>query len=204
MDSQFETAPRFVGDGVEETPWMAQGCAVVTQDVWGTFSEVVRRGYVFSAACASTALGTALTTAPPLSIWNPPNSGRNLAFLRSGLIIVTAQTAFNTVAYGITPNQAAAPTGGTALTVVSGFGAGASTGVGKAFGGSTLVVAPTLVAPAFALAVSQAAVGPVADRIDGLIIAPPGTVVAMQGVVAAGNGSGQLTLQWTEIPLTAT
>lgn len=204
MDSQFETAPRFVGDGVEETPWMAQGCAVVTQDVWGTFSEIVRRGYVFSAACASTALGAAFTTTPPLAIWNPPNSGRNLSFLRSSLIIITAQTTFNTVGYGITPNQASTPTGGTALTVVSAFGAGASTGVGKAFGGSTLVAAPTLISAAFTIGTTQATISPNTDRVDGMIIAPPGTVVALQGVATLGTGSGQLTLQWAEIPLTAT
>ena len=182
---------------------MGQGCCTVTHEVWGTFTESVRRGYFFSAACASTALGTAFTTAPPLAIWNPPNSQRNLMFIRSGLIIVTAQTTFNTLAYGITPNQATQPTGGTALTVVSAFGAGASTGVGKAFGASTLVAAPTLIAPAISIGTTQATLGAICDRIDGMISAPPGTVVAIQGVVAAGTGSGICTLQWVEVPLSS-
>lgn len=206
MDSQFETAPRFVGDGVEETPWMAQGCAVVTQDVWGTFAEITRRGYVFSAACASTALGAAFTTTPPMIVWNPPNSGRNLAFIRTSLAITVVQTTLNAIAYGLTPNQTGTPTGGTVLTPVSAFGAGASTGVGKAFGGSTLVAAPTLVAPAYILATAATTpmIAACSDRIDGLIMAPPGTAFAVQGIVAAGTGSGQIAVQWCEIPLTAT
>lgn len=206
MDVQFEMAPRFVGDGTEETPWMGPGCCQVAQDVFGTFAEITRRGYVFSASCASTALGAAFTTTPPLALWNPPNSGRNISILKSALAITVVQTTINAVAYGITPGQTAAPTGGTALTAISGFGGGSTTGVGRPFGGSTLAVAPTLFSSAYVLATAATTpmVGSCVDRVDGMIVIPPGTVCAMQGIVGSGTGSAILTLTWVEIPLTAT
>lgn len=202
-DIQMEYGPRFGLDTGEETPWMGAGGGVVSQDVWGKHFEIARRGYVFAASNAATAVGTAFTTTPPFILWNPPNSNKNVSILRVGLAITTIQTANNALAYGLTPGQQTQPTTGTTLTPVATNGSG-TVGSAKAFNASTLVAAPTLVMPSFALMFSTAAnlnAALLVDDVNGFISISPGSAFAVQGIVAAGTGVGIISVAWAEVQI---
>lgn len=200
---EMEYGPRFGADTGTEIPWMGAGATMVGQDVWGKYFEAVRRGYVFFVSCAATALGTAFSTAPPLILWNPPNSGRNLSILRSAVAVTTAQTTINAIAYGFLTSQATQPATGALVEVPALLGSNGQP-VGQAFGGAT-IVAPTMLCGAFQLSsggtASSALTTQVWDTIDGAIVVGPGALLAMQGITAAGNGSGILTLCWAEVPI---
>ena len=204
LNVEFVFGPRFSSDNTPESPWLGMGASQVAHDVWGRYAEIARRGLVFSASCAAVALGTAFTTTPPISVWNPSGSNKYISILKSHLNVTTVQTTVNTVAYGAVNAQATKPTGGAAAVPQSALIGSTITGIGQAFSASTLTAAPTLVGSAFQLSsggtASSALTTCVTDWVEGSMLLLPGSAMGMQGVTAAGTGSGIITVYWAEIP----
>jgi hypothetical protein len=82
-----------------------------------------------------------------------------------------------------------------------------SRGFGRAFTGSTVIGTPTIVKPAFILgaALATTAIFPaqVKDYVDGEIVVPPGSVLVMQEIGAAGSTPLVVfSATWEEVPIT--
>lgn len=166
--------------------------ALLTTDAHVNYVDPVSRGAVMvvSNAVAGVAPGTAFSTTPPMVVWNPPSSGKNLAIFKTALGYVSGTLGGGTYCYGIYTSQATVPTTGTEL-VPSNALIGFPRGVGRAFTGSTIGAAPSLYRPAYVVGAwvgtTASITGPMIDVIDGGIILTPGTVFAIQGIAGAGT-----------------
>jgi hypothetical protein len=165
--------------------------AVVVTGGHGYYREPASQGVVMiaSTAVAGVAPGTALSTTPPMCLWNPPSSGRSLSVIKSSLGYVSGTLGAGTVVYAQYP-QATVPTTGTELVPVNGL-LSFPRGVGRAFQGSTLAGTPTIIGPAYELGAALATTATFQtnafDLLDGVIEVPPGNALCLQGVAAAGS-----------------
>ncbi len=182
------------------------GCLVSTAG-HGFFTEPASRGSIMEATTgvAGVAPGTALSTTPPLSLWNPPASGKNLAILKSYVGFISGTLGGGSIVYAVVPSQTTVPTAGTELIPQCSM-IGYPRGVGRAFQGSTLAATPTILRPAYILGAlvntAVTAPDPALDLVDGAIVVPPGAVLCMQGITAAGTSPlVLLALIYEEIPV---
>lgn len=180
------------------------GAVVVSQGHPSNW-EMASRGKLFivSTAVAGVAPGTALSTTPPMCLWNPNNSGKDLCIEATHLGYVSGTLGAGSVVYAQVAVQATAPTGGTELTPIS-TKLGAVRGTGRAFQASTVVSTPTIVRPAYIigafLATTALIPGLLRDDVDGAIVVPPATAFVIQGVAAAGTSPlVLLSITWEEI-----
>jgi hypothetical protein len=153
------------------------------------------------AACtpvAGVAPGTVLSTTPPFTLWNPPNTGRQIQLvpIEALLGFVSGTLGAGSVVYGVVA-QPTQPTGGTVLTPQPAVLGNAATPIGQAFQGATLATTPTLIKPAFVLEATPTKVQK--DAIEGALALLPGQALVMQGVAAAGTSPlVLLALEWAE------
>jgi hypothetical protein len=182
------------------------GCMVSTQG-HGGFTEPGVRGTVMEVCTgvAGVAPGTALSTTPPMALWNPPASGKNLAILKSYMGYVSGTLGAGTVVYAVVSAQTTVPTTGTELVPQCSL-IGAPRGVGRVFQGSTLAATPAILRPAFILGAfantTASPPDPALDLVDGAIVVPPGAVLCLQGIAAAGTTPLiLLSLIYEEIPI---
>ena len=169
-------------------------------------TEAASRGQVFTAsnAVAGVALGTAFSTTPPLFIWNPPNSGKALSIYRVNMGYVSGTLGAGCVAIGKTA-QVTVPTTGAELVPVNNA-IGAAVGVGRAFTGSTITAASTIIRSLFnvgpMLATSVFAPNACEEKLDGEIVVMPGFGVSISGIATAGTTDKViLSAVWKEIPV---
>jgi hypothetical protein len=169
--------------------------------------EAVRAARIFSACtgAAGVAPGTALGTAPPLTLYNPQGSSVGLAIHSIRMGYLSGTLAAGLVALVANPSLTqAAPSGGTALTARCAF-VGYSAGQGQAYQGSTLDATSVIVLPLFSF-------GPVdgSDKtfvkleaeLEGAYMIAPGCSMSLQGI--AGSGTSPLVLfgmTWEEVRL---
>lgn len=210
--------PAYALDGNENEGRLTRDSAWVVQEMHGRYTESVYRGGananmkggVFSAAtgAAGVAPGTALGTAPPLALWNPLNSGVIVSLIDASLGYISGTLGAGTIvlAGGIAgqAQQTTTPSGGTALTSANNYLGGAA-GAGKAFQGSTIAITPTVLRPVFTLGAYLATTAwpgiAVEVPLEGKIQIPPGGIVCLQGISAAGSTPlVSLGLTWEEFP----
>lgn len=181
--------------------------AQVVADNGTRYGEACARDQVFHASIlsAGVAPGTAISTAPPIVVYNPVNSGKNLEVIRGTLGYVSGTLGAGSIAWlAASAQQAADPTGGTALTVRNGrIGGSDAATVAKAFTGSTVSATPFILRPAFFMgaALASTAFGPAfaSEVASGEIVVAPGYFVAMQGISAAGSSPlVLLSITWRE------
>jgi hypothetical protein len=185
----FKTAT----DGNEESLRLSRNAELVTQDARGRFHESASRGALFhvSTAVAGVAPGTALSTTPPMALWNPPNSGVLLSLQQVFLGYVSGTLGAGSLVHALVIGQTTLPSGGAELTPQCGLLANIR-GKGRAFQGSTLVGTPSILRPSMILGAGLATTAelpdaPAYDEVDGSIVVPPGAVWAFQGVAAGGT-----------------
>lgn len=166
------------------------GALVVSQGS-ADLAEMVINGQVMTAvnAVAGTAPGTALATTAPLSLWNPPGSGKNLVILHASLGYVSGTLGAGCWVFAQTP-QATLPTG-TELTPVANL-LGAPRGVGRAFTGANAVSSvPTIVRPTFStgpiLATTTFQPVEFVDDVKGGIVVTPGNALVLTFIGGAGT-----------------
>ena len=141
-------------------------------------------------AVAGVAPGTAFSSAPPLALWNPPASGFNLSITKVSVGFVSGTLGAGNIAMGSIPAQVTVPTGGTEITPICSL-LGSPRGVGRAFSGSTFAAVPTIIRPVFNMGafVGTTALAPqdCDVLVDGGIVVPPGSAIALQGIAGAGT-----------------
>lgn len=206
MRMEGEVGPRALADGTSVAVRQDRTGAIVTTQSGGDYAEAVLRSQIFSACTgvAGVAPGTALSTTPPFSLWNPNASGRIIYVVRISVGYISGTLGAGTLLVGAVPQQVAQPATGTQLTVMSNYLSNAP-GAARAFQGSTLVAAPTPIRPVMILGAATAAQAafpaPAEIRVDGDIAIPPGSVLALQAVAAAGTSPLlMLSMTWIEIP----
>lgn len=192
MITEIKAGLNTMADGAVSTARASRtGCQVITNG-HGSFTEAASRGMIMEAcnAVAGVAPGTALSTTPPLTLWNPPSSGKNLAILKSYMGFISGTLGAGSLVYAVVPSQVTVPSGGAELTPQC-SNIGFPRGVGRVFSGSTLSAVPTIMRPAFILGafVNTTAVppDPALDLVDGAIVIPPGAALCLQGIAAAGT-----------------
>lgn len=171
------------------------------------YSEACRRNLLFtvSTAAAGVAPGTALSTTPPMCLWNPLNSGKDLVIIATTVGYISGTLGAGTIVYAYVSPQASAPTTGAELTPVC-TRLGAISGVGRAFQGSTVASTPLILEPVFVLGAFLATTDfpPIQaqDLVDGSYVVPPATAFVMQGVTAAGTSPlVLLSIIWEEVAI---
>lgn len=159
--------------------------------------------------------GTALSTAPPILLYNPVGSGRRFSLLKvgvsnaptgtlgSGAIYHCAFTLYGPVAsqIGVIPVVGS----GAALTPLNLNIGSQSMSVATVFSLGTLAVAPTALYPAFQVGESVGGtttndIQSVLEDVDGMITIEPGCGWCLYGVTAAGSTPLVLCgITWEEI-----
>jgi hypothetical protein len=180
---------------------------VITADLHGKKYTAAYNGklYIASTSVAGVAPGTALSTTPPMCLWNPPGSGVNLEIHRAWLGYVSGTLGAGSIVWAWGP-QNTNPSTGTALVPVGSPVGNLATGAGKAFQGSTVAQTPVIVRPAWTLGAFLATTAginpPLVDEVDGELVLAPGNFLCLQGVTAAGSTPLCLFgLTWAEIQI---
>ena len=194
MDMEFKgrVGPATLSDGVGAVARLTKGGGLVVQHEHGRFHEAAVRSRIFlvSTAVAGISHGTSFGATPPINLYNPPGSGKNLSILSASLGYISGTLGVGMVAYGKAV-QITAPSGGTAITPVSSVIGGAAASVAQAGTGHTITNTPTILRGGFVLGAFVGGAGnptpPLIDHIDGKFILTPGNVFVMQGIASAGT-----------------
>ena len=196
-----------VGDGATKTIRLDRTGALVNSQCHAEYHEPCTRATIMVAsnAVAGVAPGTALSTTPPMALWNPPNSGVNLVLMKTAMGYVSGTLGAGSLVYAYVANQTTVPSTGTELTPVCNK-LGFARGQGRAFTGSTLASTPLILRPAYSMGafLATTAIQPFQcqDMVEGCIIVPQGAVFVMQGVAAAGTSPlAILSVEWEEVPV---
>jgi hypothetical protein len=196
-----------VADGGQSPARLERTGALVVSNAHGFYTEAVSRGLMMdvSTQVAGVAPGTALSTAPPLVLWNPPSSGKNLSITKATMGYVSGTLGAGSILLAAVLSQVTVPTGGTELTPVNAL-LGMPRGAGRAFQASTLVSTPQIIRALFTVGAFTAATAQVpvdcVDVIDGAIVVTPGTAIVLQELGAAGTSPLVLFgFTWEEIPV---
>jgi len=204
MQLETKVGPQALSDGSPSVMRSDKVGATVTTHGHANYVEPAYRGSIFEAANGITGVapGTTLTTSPPIIVWNPPSSGKNLAVFKTAMGYVSGTLGAGSMLYGVVKSQPTAPTGGTIFTPLC-TNIGLPAGVGQAFSGSTLLSVPLLLRAVFTIGAFVGGANPpvqCADFLDGAIIIPPGTAFIMQGLSTAGTTPLViLSVAWEEI-----
>ena len=183
----------FTGDGNSGEVRLSNELELLVAHGRGKYAQAVKSGtvYIASIGVAGVAPGTALSTTPPISIHNPDDSGVLLSILRVAIGYVSGTLGAGLLAYA-QATDAAAPTGGTALTPVNAKLGNTSVGHANCGTGHTVDATPTIIrASGISLGASLASTAElpvmVRDDLDGEIMVMEGKTFVVQGVAAAGS-----------------
>lgn len=157
------------------------------------YSALARLGrfWTISNAIAGVSPGGALSTTPPLTLYNPRGSGVLVIPLRATMHYVSGTMPTGLLVLGANYDTAQAiPAGGTTLTPRCGIIGNNSPGAAQGFQGATLAAAPTMVRPLWNMNAYAGAVPPLNwldTLIDGAAVIKEGASVSLQG---ASGGAG--------------
>lgn len=220
-----QVGPRQLGDGAPAPQRLDKNGAVVTSDAHGRFQEAALRGKLFSDGMTLTSINAATfttgtlgaTATPILGVWNPLNSGVNLAVLQARLQVVNTAlqvTGPGAFMWATSYGNAAISTGNAPLNraTLQPFGSAAKGLAGVALTALTnnLVVREASGlsgGPMSNLSTLQTAAGlmpinlPAVDNIDGALVVPPGGVLALLVTSTPVAISAASALLWEELPL---
>jgi hypothetical protein len=186
------------------------GDAIVSE-LHGRYYETTYRGNSFllsvSTAAAVTAYAGGAAGTPMLTLFNPAGSGRNAVINKASVGSVVAASAAGTVSFGLWFGTTAAITQATVVTpwamntqlqsgsVMTGFRNVALTSGSAA--SNVIPVASYYWATAAGAAMVTG--GPI--DLEGSLIIPPGSYVALGGSAALTSATWIGSLQWEEVPV---
>ena len=192
--------------GVTDSIRLATDTAQVVSAAHHANVEPTLAQKVFSActAAAGVAPGTALSTTPPFTLYNPQGSGVYLAVARLLLGYISGTLGKGSLVLAGNPSLVQAePSGGSLLTVRNNL-LGYTAGKGVGYQGATLAATPSLYWPLFTLGAwvgSADSVLQLESVLDGSLLLAPGTSVSLQGIAAAGASPLVLLgMVWEEVP----
>ncbi len=199
---QSKTGPIYSADANIPELRSGKNGELITGIAHANNNESVSRGLCFSASTAATGVapGTEFSTTPPFTLHNPTGSGKNLVLIKTSIGFVSGTLGAGTIAYGNSVN-AAAPSGGTAITPVSNLVGSTVSSVAKVGTGHTATAA-TILRPAFVV-LSGIGGGSLVDEVNGEIIIIPGSTLAIEAC-AMGAGTSPLIMisaMWEEVTI---
>jgi hypothetical protein len=183
----------------------------IVQELHGRYYETTYRGNSFLLSVSTAAAVTAYTGGaggtPMLAIFNPIGSGRNAVVNKVSIGSVVAASGAGTVAFGLYFGTTATITQATTVTpwnmatqlqsgsVMTGFRNVALTSSTAASN------AVALASYYWATAAGVGNVSPAVTDIEGAIIIPPGSYLALGGSAALTSATWIGSLQWEEVPV---
>ena len=184
--------PRYTTTGSTQEARITTDASLVVAHGRGRYAEMSERGQIFVACNAATGVapGTALSAAPPISLWNPPTSTKNLFVLKTQIAYLSGTLGIGLIDYVKGSQGVAAPTTGTELTVQN-TKINVGGNIGRAFTGSTytatgvVMASPYSVGPVLATTVTMP--NKIEDVVDGMICIPPGYWFALEEIGGAGT-----------------
>lgn len=178
----------------------------LVSEVSARYANLVLSGQVFGVTYTAGATAAASATATGLfSLFNPPNSGKNLILLDAVVTLGTfalVTTAAEVAGLVIVPNQTptAQTPGNTPVNMLGGSG---NLSVAKPLTAGTLVGAPVVASRVIASFFVGTAVGVTVasykDEIAGAVIISPGSLVDIVSIASTPTIIPSLT--WAEIPV---
>jgi len=184
---------------------------LIVSELHGRYYETTYRGNSFALSVATAAAVTAYTGGaagtPMIALFNPSGSGRNAALTKASIGNVAAASGAGTVTFGLYFGTTAAITQATTTTpwsmltllqsgsVMTGF-----RNVALTSGSAANNVIP-IASYYWATAAGAALVtgGPI--DLEGSVIIPPGSYVALGGSSALTSATWIGSLQWEEVPI---
>jgi hypothetical protein len=175
------------------------------------YYENTYRGQKFSACnTAAVTIGALTATNVSFALYNPPGSGKNLAIVDASFGAGSTVFASGAVFFAVNP-QTTTPAGTTALTIRNNLLTGntGAASIAQAYSAATLSATPVAIRPFYGCVgpaastvtpVSATTVPFVKDDVAGEIILTPGTVLSIQGSVAA-VANGFVGISWDEISI---
>lgn len=179
-------------DGAFESLRLGKTKELIVGEAHGRYYEAASRGKLFIAvtAVAGVAPGTALSTAPAFSLWNPVNSGILVTIKKVFIGYLSGTLGAGFMAHTQNSSQLTDPSSGTAIVPVCSLLNGTG-GTAKPHTSSTISATSTLIRPSLNLnAIAGAGdAGPSlgVDMVDDEIIVPAGVAYCLQGIAAAGT-----------------
>jgi hypothetical protein len=183
----------------------------IVQELHGRYYETTYRNNSFllsvSTAAAVTAYSGGAGGTPMLALFNPIGSGRNAVINKVSIGSVVAASAAGTVAFGLYFGTTATITQATTVTpwnmatqlqsgsVMTGFRNVALTS------GTAASNAVALASYYWATAAGVGNVSPAVTDLEGAIIIPPGSYLALGGSAALTSATWIGSLQWEEVPV---
>lgn len=183
----------------------------IVSELHGRYYETNYRGNVFLLSVSTAAAVTAYTGAaggtPMIGVFNPVGSGKNLVILKASFANVVSASAAGTVTFGLYFGTTATITQATTTTPWSMVAQQQSGSIATGFrnvaltSGSAASNVIALGSYYWATAAGAALVsgGPV--DLEGALIIPPGSYVALGGSAALTSATWIGSLQWEEVPV---
>lgn len=190
--------------GVEAIPRLGKTGEFIFSQAHGKYYEAASRGRLFYSHCPAVAMSAPATAAIGNIVWNPPGSAVNLSFCMASFIyLVTDTDAANVdLCYSV---QATLPTTVTAATTGAFLLAavGASNSKAKAYSIATITTAATPILSLGEIGSAKLSLGTTLNTVDleGMVVCPPGYLVSLHTVAAAGTVGVTSDLVWEEVPI---
>lgn len=198
-------------DQVPSIARMGKQGEVMVSELHGRYYEQTYRGNVFmlsvSTAAAVTAFSGGAGGTPMLAIYNPVGSGKNAAILKSTLGNVVAASVAGTVAFGLYFGQTAAITQATTTTPTNCATLAAAGSVMTGFRNIALTSSTAatnvhaLGSYYWATAAGAIQTPNAPADLEGSLIIPPGSYVALGGSAALTSATWIGSLVWEEVPV---
>ena len=202
---------RICADGSVNPAHAGSFGELITGATVGKYYELSKQGRIFTAATQTPGFFPAFPRAAigTLAIFNPPNSGVNVAILAGVITVTTLLTSagpFNPTWVAVDNPTIELPT---ITTIVSAqpclLGAGYTSAVRVMVNANTIVSPNVIRVFPFAysnVVTTSTASGSLSqvDKVDGAICLAPGTTVVLQSFAPAANVQGLCSVTWAEIP----
>lgn len=205
------TSTQSAAPGSNPTVRLGQLGDLVVSELHGRYYETTYRGSTFTLSVATAAAITAYTGGaggtPQLAVYNPSNSGKNFVVLQASYANVVAASAAGTVTWGLYYGPTAAITQTTLTYPVNNATLNRVGSASQCFTNVALTssTALTNVQPLgqyyWATAAGAFSTAPQLAVIDGSIIIPPGTMIALGGSAALTSATWIGSLTWEEVPI---
>ena len=205
------TSAQSAAPGSNPTVRVGQLGDVIVSELHGRFYETTYRGSTYTLSVATAAAITAYTGGaggtPQLAVYNPVNSGKNFVILQASYANMVAASAAGTVAWGLYYGPTAAITQTTLTYPVNNLTLNKVGSSSQCFTNIALTssTALTNIYPLgqyyWATAAGAFSTAPQITVVDGSIIIPPGTMIALGGNAALTSATWTGSLTWEEIPI---
>lgn len=207
------------GDGQNNPFLQGKQNELVVAEIHGKAYTQNYRGNVYYASTAAAGVTISIfsnASFTGLGIWNPQGSGKNLSMIETIWNPQTVETAMAGIGYawltntGASLGTAAPLSATTPITATRGSGnigiaAGQGASAALVVSAATLTTAMTWGRPAPGYvstgAITTTQSGALVHNLDGTMIVPPGTFLALTSSIASGGTAWVLSAVWEETPL---